>query len=194
MRSDVTGIRAFSRTHFAVVTAVIAIMLTAAVSLPAAEQRVRGEYEVKAALLYNFLKFVEWPPSKAAGAEIRVCVVGDLSRARSVAELDNQRVAGRRLAVERADLQDVRGCDVLFLLRGEEQLLPKILEAVRGGSTLTIGEADGLGRRGVIINFLIVRNRVRFEINAAAARDAGIMISSKLMKLAGGNGSTAGGD
>lgn len=185
MHSDNTGIRAFSRPLLAVVLAVIAALVPAAVSLSAeAELRGRGEYEIKAALVYNFLKFVEWP-SKAAGSEIRLCVLGEISRAGSLADLDSQTVAGRRLVVVQADLRDVRGCDVLFLMKGEEQRLPKILEAVKGGGTLTIGEAEELGRKGVIINFLIVRKKVRFEINADAARAAGITISSKLMKLAG---------
>lgn len=194
MDSDIS-IRAFSRASSALFAAAFTLVFAAGVSLSsAADQRVRGEYEVKAALVYNFLKFVDWP-AKEAGSGIRVCVLGDLSRARPLAGLDDQVVAGRSITVARAELNDVHGCDVLFLLKGEERRIARVLAAVRGGNTLTIGEADGLGRKGVMINFLIERSRVRFEINADAARDAGITISSKLMKLAtSGSGITPGGD
>lgn len=183
MHSDARDIRAFPL--LAMAFAALIGLLPANGSLSeAGELRPRGEYEIKAALVFNFLKFVEWP-SKPVGGDLRLCVLGHISRARSLVELDNQAVAGRRLTVVQAAPHDLAGCDVLFLLKSEEeQRFSGILAAIKGGNILTIGETEGSASKGVIINFFIVQKKVRFEINADAARDAGIIISAKLMKLA----------
>lgn len=152
-----------------------------------AGQSPRGEYEVKAAFVYNFLKFVELPPQAVADADrIRICVVGEIPMSAPFDDLDNQDLMGKRLAVTHLEtLADARECHVLFIASSEEQRLPMILEALKGAGTLTIGDTEGFAQKGVIINFYLEKKRVRFEINAEAARRNGLKISSKLLKLAG---------
>jgi hypothetical protein len=74
---------------------------------------------------------------------------------------------------------------VLFIGSSEERNIHRIMRALQGTSILSIGDTTGFARQGVIINFYLEQKRVRFEVNAAAARQAGLVISSKLLKLAG---------
>jgi hypothetical protein len=152
----------------------------------AAGQALPGEYDVKAAFVFNFLKFVEWPSSGTIEEmKIRVCIVGDIPVTAPFDELDNQEVVGKKLTMSHlTKLTSIRECQVLFIASSEERRLPAIMEAVKGTGTLTIGDAEGFARRGVIISFSLQGKKVRFEINAEAARRAGIKISSKLLKLA----------
>jgi hypothetical protein len=145
-----------------------------------------GEYDVKAAFVYNFLKFVEWPPRGEADAKrIRVCIVGDVPVEGPFDDLDNQDIMSKKLTVSRlVKLTNARECQVLFIASSEERRLSAIMDAVKGAGTLTIGDAEGFAQRGIIINFIMENKKIRFEINAEAARQAGLKISSKLLKLA----------
>ncbi len=163
---------------------------------PASGQSRPGEYEVKAAFLYNFLPFVEWPPSSGGAIKpLRVCVLGEPPVGSAFDELNGQEVTGRKLETAHlASINDLGGCDVLFIGSSEQRNIPRILKALQGSSILSIGDTAGFARQGVIINFYFEQKKVRFEINAAAARKAGLTISSKLLKLAGSvyGASTAG--
>lgn len=154
-------------------------------SVASAGQPPPGEYDVKAAFVYNFLKFIDWP-SRDTGdtASIRICIAGDLPGSGPLDRLDGQEVIGKELVVSHlARITDVAQCQVLFIASSEARQLSTIMAAVKGSAILTIGDAEGFARRGVIINFIIQNKKVRFEINAEAARQAGLKISSKLMKL-----------
>jgi len=151
----------------------------------AAERRAPapGEYEVKAAFVYNFINFVEWPSDR--GDPVRLCVLGELPDAAAFDRLNGREVRGRRLAVVplRA-VGDVRSCDILFLADHLPHQLPDILARLQGNPTLTISDTEGFARRGVMINLFLEQKRVRFEVNTDAARAAGLGISSKLLRLA----------
>jgi hypothetical protein len=82
-----------------------------------------------------------------------------------------------------SELRDLLDCQVLFICRSEEKNLPRILERLRGKPVLTISELPGFNNAGGMIEFKKKTDTVRFGINAAAARDAGLKISSKLLKL-----------
>ncbi len=165
---------------------ILAVALAAG-AYPASGQVRPGEYEVKAAFLYNFLPFVEWPPSPGSAIKpLRVCVLGEPSAGSAFDELNGQEVTGRKLeTVHLASVNDLGGCAVLFIGSSEQRNMPRILKVLQGTSILSIGDTTGFARQGVIINFYLEQKKVRFEINAAAARKAGLTISSKLLKLAG---------
>jgi hypothetical protein len=150
------------------------------------ERAVPGEYQVKAAFVYNFIKFVEWPADRApAAGDVRLCVLGKVPVMASFEELRGQEVAGRRLIV--TELQELNGagaCQVLFVAPSLSRRLPDVLAAVAGRPVLTIGDTDGYAEKGIMINMYLENKRVRFEINASAARAAGLGISAKLMGLA----------
>ena len=146
-----------------------------------------GEYEVKAAFVYNILKFVEWPSYIVTDADsIHICVAGDVPMSAPFDDLDGQAVMGKKMTVRYlTTLADVRECHVLFIASSEEWRLSRIMNALKGASTLTVGDTEGFAQRGVVVNFYMEQKRVRFEINAEAARQAGLKISAKLLKLAG---------
>jgi hypothetical protein len=160
------------------------ITALAAAQVGAAGKQTRGEYEVKAAIVYNMLKFVEWPENGIGSPELRICVAGDLHDAAPFLELHDQQAAGRRVIVVRSGSAPVRECQVLFLAIRDEQQLQAMLLLIKGAPVLTITEHPGLRRNGSVVNFVIVDRKVVFDINAGAARRAGLKISSKLLKLA----------
>jgi hypothetical protein len=174
--------------HIVLLTVVsYALLLTlGSASRSIAGETLPGEYDVKAAFVYNFLKFVEWPSQGTTDAEkVLVCIVGDVPVTAPFDDLDNQEMLNKKLKVSHlVKLTNVRECQVLFIASSEERRLPAIMDAVKGAGTLTISDVEGFAQRGVIINFTMQNKKVRFEINAEAARRAGIKISSKLLKLA----------
>jgi len=146
-----------------------------------------NEYQVKAAFVYNFIKFVEWPSGEGSpGGTVGFCVLGDLSDIDPFKDLDGQRIMGKRLNfVFLREPREVRNCQVLFLSSSLSRRLPETLEIIRGRPILTIGDTDGYAQRGVMINMYLDKKRVRFEINIETAEMAGLRISAKLLSLAG---------
>jgi hypothetical protein len=158
----------------------------------AAEQRTSAptEYQVKAAFVNNFIKFVEWPLRGQGGNvpedTVRLCVLGDLPDKATFEALDGQEVMGKRLSlVFLQEPEESRDCQVLFLPSTVSNRLPEVLEVLQGQPTLTIGDTEGYARRGVMINMYLENKRVRFEINAETSGAAGLRISAKLLNLAG---------
>lgn len=152
----------------------------------AGAQAVQNEYDVKAAFIYNFTKYIEWPPSALPGnTPIVIGIVGRDPFGRSIDELlQGKSVSGRSLRVRRLNWGDdeITSCHVLFISSGSFD--PVRLAKLRGRPILTIGESPGFTAKGGIINFVIEGGRVRFDVNPDLANSGGIQISSKLLSLA----------
>jgi hypothetical protein len=165
-----------------------ALALVFALALPAGAQEPSPEYELKAAFLYNFVKFVEWPADAFAGAKspLSICVYGSDPFGGSLEGVVRGEALGERgLLVQRPEaLGDLRDCQVLFVSRSERQRLPEILARVGGAPVLTVGDTDGFLQAGGVINFVMEDNKVRFAINLQAAEHNRLTISSKLLRLA----------
>lgn len=166
------------------------IVLLAALFCPGSaacgEARKPTEYEVKAAYIYNFAKFIEWPLRfRDRGDIIHVCVIGDDPIDGSLADIDGKSVLDRKIRV-RLDvaLQNLDVCEIVFISHSAREQLDQILKAVNGFSVLTIGDTRGFAQRGVLINFFMENNRVLFEINPKAAVRAGLKINSNLLRIA----------
>jgi len=146
-----------------------------------------SEYDVKAAFLYNFTKFMEWPATAFhddRGA-MRLCVLGDDPFGSSLREIAEGEVAGRPLTVWRvSSMRDPAGCQILFVSRSEKGRLTQILRSVRDAPVLTVGDTQGFLEQGGIVNFVREGSKVRFEISQESAERAGIKISSRLLRLA----------
>lgn len=165
----------------------VAIAIAAISGATGAQAQDRAmEYAVKAAYLYKFAPFVEWPPRAFASASspLQVCVLGrDPFGATLDRAVRGQRVDGRPVSVRRLQRVDASsGCHILYLGSSSSQTAPEALRAVRGAPTLTV--ADNNGEPDAIIRFVVTGNRVRFDINTAAAAANGVTISSKLLSLA----------
>jgi hypothetical protein len=153
-----------------------------------AQGREASEFQVKAAFLYNFVKFVEWPSEATQGADapITICIVGQDPFGSFLDDaIENKSVNGHKLAARRLKLgQNVRGCQVAFIGASEKSHVQSLLESLKASSVLTVGDTAGFAELGGVINFTMQESRVRFEINVNAAERAGLKISSKLLNLA----------
>jgi hypothetical protein len=147
-----------------------------------------AEYDVKAAFLFNFAKFVEWPPSSFAGpdAPLAICVLGHDPFG---ATLDNvvqgERANDRLIAVERPPTAlAARACQILFVSASERSRFADILRTVDRSRTLTVSDVPGFLEAGGALRFFLAGNHVRFEINAETTESAQFRVSSKLMRVA----------
>jgi hypothetical protein len=151
-----------------------------------ARAQVASEYDVKAAFLYNFTKFVEWPSAAFdERSDFQLCVLGEDPFGRSLKVVENEKVAGRGITLLRTPkLEEAEGCHILFISRSERSRISQILLDLGTAPVLTVADTDGFLSHGGIINFKLEGSKVRFEINQEAAERVGIKISSKLLRLA----------
>jgi hypothetical protein len=165
----------------------VAAGLTAVAPLRA-QPRAAGEYEIKAAFLYNFARYVEWPPETlpAAGEAFVVTVLGEDPFGDALdAIIRDRTIRDRRLAVRRvARVEDVGDSQILFISRSESEDLPRILQRLEAAPILTVGETAQFAERGGMIRFRREGERIAFDINVASTERAGLRISSQLLKLA----------
>jgi hypothetical protein len=141
-----------------------------------------SEAQVKAAFVYNVMRFVGWPQTSGA---LRLCTVGDDALAGALAglagkPLDSLSIEVRALGA-RAPLAQ---CDVVYVAASAASATVDIVRGLEGRAVLTVGDAPGLAQQGLIVNFFLQEERVRFEINPVAAQRAGVKISSQLLSLA----------
>jgi hypothetical protein len=177
-----------SQAAVSVVYLTLAICLLAGVLSSQAQAQASNEYQVKAAFLYNFAKFVDWPGEafSSGSAPIVICVIGDDPFGGALDQaISGKTIGGRQLTAWRMKWgQDLRSCHILFISSSERQHLPQIIQSVRGSSVLTVGDVGQFNQQGGMIKFVLVANRVRFEINGWMAEEARLKISSKLLALA----------
>lgn len=146
------------------------------------------EYQVKAAFLYNVVKFIEWPEDTFSGAAapIAICVLGDDPFEEHLERiLKGQRVNGRPLTVQRLGrVPDAQACHVLFVSASEKKRLPEIFELLADRGVLTVGDVRGFRDGGGMIGLTTEENRLSFDVDLAAANRAHVKISSQLLRLA----------
>ena len=153
----------------------------------AAQQPDSSEAPVKAAFLYNFTKFVEWPDTAFAqpSGPFVVCAFADAAFRKELGTiLQSEQVQGRQIAIAPASLEDPRGCHIAYFAQGEAERQERMLDAVKHLPVLTVGEGRRFLERGGQIAFLVENDRVRFAISRRAAGAAGLTISSKLLRVA----------
>jgi hypothetical protein len=149
------------------------------------------EYQIKAAFLFNFAKFVDWPPESfpTTNSPIIIGVVGknvfgnDLENVIRDKTVNNRRF--QFVAVKSA--AEATNCHILFISPSEKDNLKKIVDSLHNASVLTVSETDQFLQAGGMINFMIEDKKIRFQISDEAARKAGLRISSKLLSLAARN-------
>jgi hypothetical protein len=140
------------------------------------------EYQVKAAFLLNFTKFIDWPQSESA-APFDICLVGDDPFGAVLDQMvEGETFQGRKLAVQRVRRPVPAACHVLFIAKSEKDV--EGLLSSLGPGVLTVGEESGFLHAGGMIGFVIAERRVRFDINEGASARAGLRISSKLLSIA----------
>ena len=166
------------------------VALMAAMLWPAglrAQGALQREYEIKAAYLYNFINYIDWPADAlpATGGTLTIGIVGENQFNSAFDALNGKQTKGRTLAVKPvASAKDLESCQIVFIGASEKNRVAEILGQLKTSRVLTVSETDGFAAQGGIINFISERNKVRFQINPEAARRIGLTISSELLKLA----------
>jgi hypothetical protein len=153
-------------------------------SLPTAESA-PYEYDVKAVFLYNFTRYIQWPEALEPEG-LTIVVFGESAIVPPLQEIARKAVPTQTPIVVRQCLEIGRigRPRVLFIARSAVPQIAWVLESVRGTDVLTIGESEGLAARGVAINFVEREGTVKFEMNERSLKEAGIKVSSQLLKLA----------
>ena len=169
-------------------TAVVAAWVLLHLSSALGQHAKPTEYEVKATYLYNFSKFVQWPvqAGPAQSDAFTICVIGQDPFGPALnATVENETVAGKRVVARQIPVsQDAVNCRVLFISSSEDKRLQQLLTSLNGASVLTVSDLPKFAQRGGMVQFVLEGNRVRFEVNSAAAERAGLRLSSELLKVA----------
>ena len=165
-----------------------ACALAGALTSPARAASDRGEYDVKAALLFNFAKFVEWPVASFATTDdpFVIGVVGNDPFGQSLERtLAGQTIGGRRIQIRRwKKAREIGPCQILFIAASEQSDLRGLLDQVRDRPVLSVGDMNNFASDGGIVGLVMDNHRVRFEINQNRADRAGLKLSSRLLSLA----------
>ena len=166
---------------------ILLLLLAAALQL-SAQAPAFDEYQVKAAFLYNFAKFVEWPPGTVTKSNdaIAICIIGQNPFGSTLEDMvQGKRIGDRSFVVRRLpDTLQAKGCEILFIGAGEWKRARALLDVLRGAPILTVGETDDFTSFGGVIAFQLEGPRVRIQIDLEAADRAKLRISSKLLNLA----------
>jgi YfiR/HmsC-like len=166
------------------VTAVLAASLAASAKM---QDSKHSEFEIKAAYLYNFGRFVAWPPESLENEKsFQVCVLGRDPFGNALDKiLANEKIQGKPAMARRiSEASAVKGCQVLFISSSEEARLGQILTVMDSKSVLTVSDISDFSARGGMIEFVRDQERVRFEVNLDAAEAARLTMSSDLLKVA----------
>ncbi len=139
--------------------------------------------ELRAAYLFNFAKFVEWP-AQAAGTPLRICVFGRDTLAAPLSALDGKEARGRTVRVlSSVTLEQAANCDLLFVTRAEERRLRTVLQQVAGRPVVTVSDIERFAADGGAVEF-VSSSKLRFDINLDVLRQAGLKVSSQLLGVA----------
>ena len=145
------------------------------------------EYQIKAAFLVNFIQFVTWPTNTFVNAEapFNIGVLGNDPFGPVLDQtVEGETVNHHKIIVQRVQhIEDCKNCQMIFVSRSEEKNLSTILAKLDSGPVLTVGETRNFAQRGGVINFYLEGNKVRFEINPAAAQRDKLRINAQLLSL-----------
>ena len=143
-----------------------------------------SEHTVKAAFIYNFARFTQWPDDTD---ELKICIYGKDSFGSSIDKLNGKKVNDRAIRIIRTKkIEEVRSCHIAFLniIPPEKRLFDRALANIEGYNILTISDADDVIDFGIMIGLKIDNNKVAFDVNHTVAKASGIEISAKLLRLA----------
>jgi len=184
---------------------VLVLILLAMPTTQVVEAAENKEYQIKAAFLYNFIKFVDWPKEKMSDVNepIVVGIIGKDPFGNAIDIITGEHVKDKKLVVRwfnsfedskksdeknkpgvHREIEAIRKCHLLFFCSSEKNDIEEIMKPLKGSHVLTVGDMNGFLESGGVINFIIENKKVRFEINIPAAKRAGLEIRAQLLRLA----------
>jgi len=155
-----------------------------------AESTTEREYKIKAAFLYNFIKFVEWPKAKEQNTKepIIIGIIGKDPFKKAFEPLKNKQIKSRKVIVKRFKntdkIEDIKKCHLLFISPSEKKQVKKIVKLIQKYDILTVSDIKGFAKSDGIIQFSIVKKKLGFMVNTKNAKKQGLKIRSKLLRLA----------
>lgn len=171
-----------------VITLAIVLAMECGVPLTLGGEAATSEYDVKAAFLFHFAQFVEWPSDafQDVNSPLRYCTIGEDSFRGALDDtLKGKSVAKHPLVVQHlTGKEQIAGCQILFIGVSEKKRLEEELTSTNGHPVLSVGETEHFTNDGGVIGFFMENNKVRFNINLEAAERAKLKISSRLLLLA----------
>jgi len=167
---------------------VLAAVLIVVAPFTRAQDSPPSEYQLKAAFLFSFAKFVDWPPRSFASQQspFAICILGADPFGTAIDDtLRGKTIGEHPVVIERVkEPSNVRHCQILFISSAEKHRLAEILMALQGANILIVGESEHFADSGGTIELMLEQNHIRFAINTDAAESSGLRISSKLLALA----------
>jgi len=167
---------------------IVLMLLLAGVLRTPAQDNPPSEYQLKAAFLYTFAKFIDWPSDSFATdhSSFAICILGVDPFGSTIDDtLRGKAIGDHPVVIERAkEPSEVRHCQIVFISSSEKSRLPEVLMALQGANVLIVGETERFADSGGTIQLILDQNHIRFAINTNAAESAGLRISSKLLALA----------
>jgi hypothetical protein len=146
-----------------------------------------GEYFVKAAFIYNFIKFIEWP-AKSTDPTLKtfnIYILGDDPSAGAFESLNGKNAKGKTIYVKKVfSVNSLKDPHIIFVSQSEKYRIHRIVSLLKGIDVITVGDTVGYANKGVMINFFLENNKVRFEINIDMFKQKNMQVSSKLLSLA----------
>ena len=176
-----------------VITVLLATLLTTTVTVSSVAQEQSEpppipEIELKAEFIWRFTLYVEWPPTVLRRAGTAPFVIGIVGGGPMIDALTHtvrgRQIKERQVVIRQVvDLETLPECHIIFITSSAEPELDRVLDRTRGRPVLTISDSTGFASRGVIINFFLDGDQLRFEINETSARASGLELRSKLMQV-----------
>ncbi len=170
---------------------VLLMVTVAACSSMAFADEAERQYKIKAGFIHKFLMFVQWPDSPFPNSDESyiIGVYGDNPFRKLFKLIEDRPVNGRKLIIKTFDgeetgVDELKNCHILFISNSLSAEIEEILESLKGVPVLTVSDVDGFCDWGGMINFVMVNNKLTFEINKRAAKAVGIKIRSKLLRVA----------
>jgi hypothetical protein len=174
-----------------IVAVLLCLSMAAGIGAQSSDSAGSSEYLIKAGFIYNFAQLVQWPTLSFSQPDspIVIGILGTDPFGETIDRvIENKKLGGRSVIIRRLkwgkDLKELRECHILFVSSSEKEHLTDMLNTVKWLPILTIGETPGFASRGGIINLTLEGNKVRFEVNVEAAKQANLNISSRLLALA----------
>ncbi len=145
------------------------------------------QYRLKAAFLYNFAKFVQWPAQSFQNPAdpFSICIYGQNPFGDSLAQATaGKTIDGHPIRIRPLGDSQAAGCQILFVSDADRKRVKSTIDRVHGAGVLTVSDEPGFAARGGVINFKIDGNHLKFQINLSAAAEQKLTVSSKLLSLA----------
>ncbi|MFH2045360.1 MAG: YfiR family protein [Pseudomonadota bacterium] len=167
---------------------VLMISVSIAISGSYGSESSKMEPKLKAAFIYNFAKFVDWPAKNSKGKSSQPFVIGVLGNdpiTEKLLAIEGKLIKGRKMLVRTlSNVQDIKGCQVIFISASEKNNLTSILKALKNKDILTVSDMNNFVDNGGNIGFVRIDNKIRFDINLITAEKSHLKIRSDLLSLA----------